>query len=182
MKIPEHNYTVREKTVAGILKNIEEGEIKSFLNVGFHNWEDPRRHWWIKICEANNIKWDIMEVYKPNLDDAIKKGCPTDKIKLGNILDTELYGDYDCILFWHGPEHIKKYVFLKALPKIEAKAKKLIIFGMPLGHEPQDAAYGNPYERHESDWFEKDWIELGYLTQPIHDHQKYPHITTYKKK
>ena len=46
--IPEHQYTVRERTVIEILKNIHQLKIKSFLNVGFHNWEDPRRHWWIK--------------------------------------------------------------------------------------------------------------------------------------
>lgn len=179
MVIPEHNYTVREKTVVEILKNYK-GELKTFLNVGFHNWEDPRRHWWIKICNANNIDWKIMEIFTPNVEDALKKGCPSDKIFNGNIIDTAQYSNFDCILFWHGPEHLKKNEFLTALPKIESKTNKLLIFGMPLGHEPQDDAYGNPFERHESDWFEQDWKNLGYETIPIHDHQKYPHITTYK--
>ena len=178
--IPEHQYTVRERTVIEILKNIHQLKIKSFLNVGFHNWEDPRRHWWIKFCDANNISWKILEVFSHNVNDAITKGCPNDKIQLGNILDVDQYENFDCILFWHGPEHIEKDVFLNALPSIEAKANKLIIFGMPLGHEPQDDAYGNPFERHRSDWYEHEWKKLGYETIPVHDHQKYPHITTYK--
>ena len=179
INIPEHNYTVREKTVVDVLA--KHGTLlKTFLNVGFHNWEDPRRHWWIKICDANGWDWKIMEVYEPNVKDAIAKGCPEDKIFVGDITDTEKYGDYDCILFWHGPEHLKKETFLKTLPKIEALTNRLLIFGMPLGHEPQGDAYGNPYERHESDWYEHEWKKLGYETIPVHDHQKYPHITTYK--
>jgi hypothetical protein len=178
--IPEHNYTVREKTVVNLLA--QHGSLfKTFLNVGFHNWEDPRRHWWIKICEANGWDWQIMEIYEPNVKDAIAKGCPEDKIFLGDITNTEKYGDYDCILFWHGPEHLKKEKFLEALPKIEALTNRLLIFGMPLGHEPQGDAYGNPFERHESDWYEHEWKKLGYETIPVHDHQKYPHITTYKR-
>lgn len=179
MVIPDHNYTVREKTVVEILKEHGDG-LKSFLNVGFHNWEDPRRHWWIKICEANGINWNIMEVYQPNVEDAINKGCPVDKIFLGNILDVDKYSNYDCILFWHGPEHINKEMFLETLPAIENKSNKLIIFGMPLGYEPQGEAYGNPYEKHESSWYEYEWKDLNYKTIPIHDHQVYPHITTYK--
>lgn len=177
--IPQHNFTVREQTVVNILKGLDT-PINSFLNVGFRQWNDQRNHWWIKLCEANEVKWNIMEVYQPNIDDAINGGCPKDNIKLGNILDTTQYENYDCILFWHGPEHIKKDVFINALPSIEAKANKLIIFGMPLGHEPQDAAHGNPFERHESDWFVQDWQQLGYETIPVHDHQRYPHITTFK--
>lgn len=177
--IPEHNYTVREETVVKILSEFGV-TIKTFLNVGFHNWEDPRRHWWIKICEANGWDWKIMEIYKPNVDDAIAKGCPLDKIFLGDISDVDSYGDYDCILFWHGPEHLPKSKFLSILPEIEKKANLLLIFGMPLGHEPQGEAYGNPFEKHESDWYEKDWQGQGYEVIPIFDHQKYPHITAYK--
>lgn len=55
VKVPEHNYTERELTVVQILKNEIGSGLKSLLNVGFHHWNDPRKHWWIKICEANNI-------------------------------------------------------------------------------------------------------------------------------
>jgi len=179
MVIPEHNYTVREKTVIDILNNYN-GRIETFLNVGFRQWNDPRIHWWRKICDANHIDWKILEIFPNNVEDSIKSGCPKEKIQLGNILNIEEYGNHDVLLFWHGPEHIKKDVFLKALPQIESKVNKIVIFGMPLGHEPQGSAHGNPFEVHQSDWFEQDWKDQGYEVIPIHDHQAYPHITAYK--
>ena len=61
--IPEHNYTERELSVVEVLKN-NNLNFKTFLNVGFHNWDDARRHWWIKICEINNIDWKILEIHE----------------------------------------------------------------------------------------------------------------------
>jgi hypothetical protein len=179
MVIPTHNYTTRENSVVNVLKETDLN-IKSFLNVGFHSWEDPRAHWWIKICNENNIDWKILEIFKFNVDDTIAKGCPKDKIILGDILNTSQYDNFDCVLFWHGPEHVTKDVFLKVLPEIEKKANKIIIFGMPLGYEPQGAAYGNPNEVHVSQWSTAEWQNLGYKVQEVHDRAQYQHITVYK--
>lgn len=178
--IPNHNYTERELSVVEVLKN-NNLELKTFLNVGFHDWDDVRRHWWIKICEANNIDWKILEIHEKNVINAINKGCPKDKIILGDILNVNTYDDVDCLLFWHGPEHVDKDIFLKSLEKIENKVNKLIIFGMPLGFEPQGAAYGNEHEIHISEWNTDEWKILGYEVIEIHDRVKYPHITTFKK-
>tara|TARA_B100001029_G_C15035263_1_gene439705 strand:+ start:164 stop:736 length:573 start_codon:yes stop_codon:yes gene_type:complete len=179
-KIPMHRYTQREKTVVEVLKKNYLG-VNSFLNVGFHDWDDKRRHWWVKICDRNNIDWKILEIFEPNIKDAIKAGCPKEKISLGNILDFSTYDDYDCVFFWHGPEHIHKDVFLDKLPDIEKKANKLIIFGMPHGEEIQEAVYGNKYEEHVSAWDEKEWQELGYKTIVVNDRNP-GHITAYKIK
>jgi hypothetical protein len=176
MIIPEHNYTQREQTVCEILKDLE---IKSFINIGFHNWEDPRRHWWIKICDANSVSWKIVEVFESNVLDAIKKGCPEDKIFNLNIKDVDNLPDSDCLMFWHGPEHLLKEEFLEILPKLEKKYKKLI-FGMPWGEEPQGAAYGNPFEKHISAWDVEEWEDLGYTVVKVVNKAKYPHITCYK--
>jgi hypothetical protein len=176
--IPSHNYTERELSVINILKNNSNINIKSLLNVGFHTWNNGN-HWWIKICEENNIDWEILEIFEYNVNDTISKGCPQEKIQLGNILDVNEYSNVDCLLFWHGPEHIEKNTFLNKLPEIEKKANKLIIFGMPLGHEEQGAAYGNPYEIHVSDWLSIDWKNLGYNVIEVHD--RIPaHITVFK--
>ncbi len=179
-KIPPHNYTERELSVVKILENNQHLQIKSFLNVGFHGWDDPRVHWWIHICEENNIDWKILEIFKGNVDNAIKKGCPANKIFLGDILNTEIYENVDCLLFWHGPEHIVKDNFIKALPGIEKKVNKLIIFGMPLGYEPQDIVYGNTHEIHVSEWQPNDWKNLGYDVVVVRDRKQYQHITLYK--
>jgi hypothetical protein len=177
MKIPKFNYSVREKTVADIMMSLP--PFKTFLNVGFHNWEDPRRHWWIKICEENQINWKIVEIFIKNVEDAISAGCPVEKIQIGNIEDVENLPQADCLLYWHGPEHNKKEEFLKILPHLEKKYQTLI-FGMPLGHEPQGIAYGNIFEVHVSHWQPEEWLNLGYAVSEIHDHQKYPHITVHK--
>ena len=179
-KIPPHNYTERESSVINILTENQKLELKSFLNVGFHNWEDIRRHWWIRICEENNIDWKILEVFEGNVNDALNKGCPADKIILGNILDVNNYPTIDCMLFWHGPEHINKEIFIKTLPEIENKVNKLIIFGMPLGFEPQDVVYDNKYEIHLSEWQPSDWELLGYKTIIVRDRMDFQHITAYK--
>lgn len=175
--IPPHKYTDRELTVVNILKQYP--TITSFLNIGFHGWNDPRTHWWINICKRNKISWDIMEIFKTNISDAVKAGCPKDRIFQGNILDDAAYGNYDCILFWHGPEHVHKTQWLKCLPSIEKHANKLIIFGMPLGEEPQGQVYGNPAEEHVSAWEPNEWKSLGYTCIEVHDRVP-AHITAFK--
>jgi len=179
-KIPSHNYTERELSVVKILENNQHLKIKSFLNVGFRNWNDLRNHWWIRICEENDIDWKILEIFKENVDDTIRKGCPANKIMLGDILDVNKYENVDCLLFWHGPEHIDKATFLNMVSKIENKVNKLIIFGMPLGYEPQDIVYGNKHEIHISEWYLDDWKNLGYEIVEVHDRIKYQHMTVFK--
>ena len=178
--IPTIKYTQRETTIVNILKENQDLKLESFMNVGFHDWQQEGRHWWIKICEANNIDWKILEIYEPNVKNALDGGCPPEKIILGSIMDVDKYPNVDCMFFWHGPEHIKKQEYIDRLPEIEKKVNKLVIFGMPLGHEPQGAAYGNPHEVHVSDWYPKDWEELGYSVVEVHD-RKPAHITVYKR-
>lgn len=177
MRIPEHNYTPREQTVVDILRD---RDVRGILNVGFRNWMDPRNHWWIKICEANNIPWHILEVFEPNVKDIIARGCREDKITCGNIQDiSDVPEGIDTLLFWHGPEHLKKEEMLALVPSLENLFPN-IIFGMPLGEEPQGAAYDNPYENHISVWYPEDWEKLGYEVIGVQDHQKHAHITVSK--
>lgn len=177
--IPEWEYTRREITVVDILYGFNL-DLKSFLNIGFRQWNNPKNHWWIEVCEANDIDWHIMEIFQPNIDKAIEEGCPEERIFLGDIMDVCIYGDYDCILFWHGPEHVQKRDFMNNLDNIEQKAKKVLFFGMPLGEHRQRAVYGNPHEEHVSTWYPQDWIDLGYSVIPVIDSTWKPHITAYK--
>lgn len=180
-KIPTHSrqYTLRELSMLKTLSDNNYLNLKSFLNVGFHDWQQKGRHWWINVCEENNIDWKILEIFEPNVKNALDGGCPPDKIIHGDIMDTDKYPNVDCLFFWHGPEHIKKENFINKLPDIEKKVNKLIIFGMPLGKELQGAAYGNPHEIHVSEWYREDWEKLGYNVIEVHD--RIPaHITTYK--
>lgn len=174
MKIPEHNYTIREATVVSVLKDLDY-DISTWHNIGFHNWQDPRSHWWIKICYENKVDWQITEIFEPSVTEAIDHGCPAGRIWVGNILETETYPNSDLLIFWHGPEHILKEEFLAKLPEIEKKANKLIIFGMPDGFEPQGATKGNEWQNHISGWTVSEWHELGYETLVTSGH-----ITAYK--
>lgn len=176
--LPWHKFTQREQTLLNIFSNLNH-EIDTFLNVGFHDWQDSRNQWWVKFCKVNKINWNIIEIFLPNVKRAIAAGCPKDKIIHADFLDTKAYNNYDCILHWHGPEHIDKKIFLDNLPSIENKANKLLIFGMPLGEEIQGAQYGNKYEEHISSWEEIDWKNLGYSTMIVNDRSP-GHITAYK--
>lgn len=178
--IPPHKYSLREHSVIRVLEDFKNLKISSFLNVGFRDWDDIRSQWWIRICEENNIDWKILEIYKTNVDESIFKGCPQNKIILGDILDLNKYDNVDCLMFWHGPEHIKKDIFLHILPDIEKKVNKLIIFGMPRGFEFQDVRFGNMNELHLSEWFSDDWKKIGYDVIEINDREP-AHITAYKK-
>jgi len=182
MVIPKHNYTLREKSVINLLSEnvLVVEKIRTFLNVGFHGWKDDRAHWWIKFCNENGIDWKILEIFEQNIVNAISDGCPVDKIVLGDILNTETYETVDCLMFWHGPEHILKDEFLSKLPEIERKVNKLIIFGMPLGYEPQHTVYGNIHENHLSEWHSIDWRNLGYTVTEVHDRLIHQHLTAYK--
>tara|TARA_R110000824_G_scaffold303001_1_gene490797 strand:- start:2646 stop:3197 length:552 start_codon:yes stop_codon:yes gene_type:complete len=182
MKIPNHPYTGREITVVSLVNSFNDtNKISSWLNIGFRNWTDPRSHWWVKLCEENNIDWKITEIFKPNVDDSIAAGCPPDQICQGDIMNTDSYDSADLLIFWHGPEHIIKEDFLAKLPEIEKKAKKLIIFGMPDGFLPQGECYGNEWEEHVSGWTKEDWHTLGYKTLLVEGSGPGNHITAYKE-
>lgn len=177
-------YSHREITVANLLKDFSTTDsIESFLNIGFHDYQDIRTRWWIDICRKNDIDWHILEIFKPNIDNFLQHAPAEDyhRITHGNLRDIRnlLSKKYDVFLHWHGPEHMEKDAFLECLPNIEACTNKLVILGCPNGHEDQDEAYGNPFEKHVSFWTEEDLQKLGFTTTLISD--KAPgHITAHK--
>lgn len=177
-------YTYRELSVVKILqKASERTTINSFLNVGFHDFQDRRNRWWIDICKANKIDWHILELFPANVEN-FKNHTPEQdhhRITLGNIKDIATLFDrkFDVILHWHGPEHLLKDDYLSYLPDIVATTVKLLILGCPDGHEEQGAAYGNPYEEHISFWTAGEFNNLGFKTNTVSD--KNPgHITAYR--
>jgi len=177
-------YTYRELSVIKILQEAaERTTIGSFLNVGFHDFQDRRNRWWIDICKANNIDWHILELFPGNVEN-FKKHTPEQdhhRITLGNIKDITTLFDrkFDVIFHWHGPEHLLKNDYLSYLPVIVSTTAKLLILGCPNGHEEQGAAYGNPYEEHISFWTPEEFHALGFKTDIVSD-KKIGHITAYR--
>lgn len=177
-------YTRRELTVVGLLKKLaEQKPVTSLLNVGFHDYQDVRTRWWIDICRANDIDWQILEIYPPNVENFRKHAPAADRhrITLGNLRDigTLFSGKFDVFVHWHGPEHIEKDEYLRFLPDILGRTGRMVILGCPNGREEQGQAYGNPYEEHLSFWTCVDFHRLGFSTHTVDD--KMPgHITAYK--
>lgn len=177
-------YSHRELTVVELLKEFSKIKtIDSFLNVGFHDYQDIRNRWWIDICRANDIDWQILEVFKPNVENFLHHAPPADhhRITHGNLKDIKnLFSrKYDVFFHWHGPEHLERDKFLGLVPDIINCTSKLVVFGCPNGHEDQDEAYGNPHEKHISYWSEGDFHRLGFKTVLVKD-KKPGHITAYK--
>lgn len=178
-------YTRRELTVVELLKMVatRQRPPRSFLNIGFHDYQDVRNRWWIDICRANGIDWHILEVFQPNVDNFLAHAPAADRhrITCGNLLDLDrLYQrNFDVILHWHGPEHLERQAFLDCLPTLLAHSDLLTILGCPDGEEEQGQAYGNPFEEHVSFWSEEDFRGLGFEVLRVRD--KAPgHLTAYR--
>ncbi len=177
-------YTLRELSIVNILK--EKGKqttFTSFLNVGFHDYQDRRNRWWIDICKANGIDWHILELFPANVEN-FKKHAPEEdhhRITLGNIKDiaTLFPHKFDIIFHWHGPEHLTKESYIALLPDLIETTAKLLILGCPNGHEEQGMAYGNPHEEHISFWTADEFHGLGFSTDIVSD-KSVGHITAYK--
>lgn len=178
MQIPEHAYTQREATVCKILAALDGCE--SLLNIGMRRPEDPRNHWWLKICQANDIQAHVLEIFEPNCRQLREHGLK--HVVCGDVRDIrQHYSEpFDVILWWHGPEHLEKAEALKAIEQLRPLARQALVLGCPLGDAPQAALYGNPHEEHRSSWQEEDFSQLGMQTEIVRDEQPQPHITAWR--
>ena len=185
MIIPLHDYTLREHWFIELFKTLNKEDYKTLLNVWFHGYKDIRNHWWIRLCQVNNIDWYILEIFEQNIINAMIDWMSQDRFMLWNILDLKWWFT-DILFFWHWPEHCDKNEFINKLDKIESKVNKLIVFWFPNWNEIQWEEYWNKYEQHLSAWSENDWHKLWYKTVLINDWNfnktKVWHIMAYKFK
>jgi len=67
---------------------------------------------------------------------------------------------YDCIIWWHGPEHLPKQESLGVITSLEEHCSGIVIMGCPCGEDHYDAGYDKHY------WVitDKDFRDLGYQT------------------
>jgi len=86
------------------------------------------------------------------------------KVILGDVrkIDEIINKHYGVIFWWHGPEHILKEELSKILDKLKNKAKFLVVCGCPLGNVPQEEKFNNPWEKHLSFLYRKDFEKLGF--------------------
>lgn len=133
--------------------------IGSVLTIGLRPDSDQSI---FRFCYSHDINFSVLEVWKPNCDFFSRLDI-FDKIYCEDCRNIDKISEsFDAILWLHGPEHIPWEEFLTTRTKIEDKANKLVIYQMPFGSFPQDALYGNPYERHVQTLMPDMFSKLGY--------------------
>ena len=78
---------------------------------------------------------------------------------------------YDVVVFWHGPEHLKRAEVKELFSRMKTYSDA-VIFATPNGVYEQGREYGNPHEAHLSIWLEGDFIIMNMLTSSIGDANK----------
>jgi hypothetical protein len=68
---------------------------------------------------------------------------------------------YQAVVWWHGPEHVKREELAATLARLEAMAD-IVILGCPWGVYPQGDYGGNPHEVHLATLLPEDFETLGY--------------------
>jgi len=78
-------------------------------------------------------------------------------------------GPFDCVFWWHGPEHIPQADVAATLARLEQVGSPLgaaVVLGCPHGHTEQGSVYGNAAERHQWDAEPDDLRAFGYIVMP----------------
>lgn len=124
---------------------------------GFKNFFDP-------FSALGFDTHDVLEAHKPNVD---KLNLPEARAKVcGDALKIKecrgLLESYDIIVWWHGPEHVKKDQFERALPDLISMCNIGLVIGCPNGKYDQGAIHGNPFEQHKHHWLVEEFEALGF--------------------
>lgn len=103
----------------------------------------------------------LMEIFPGNVEHHKHTGL-WDSLTLGDVRRDALpAGPFDCVMWWHGCEHIPQADLAGTVARLEALAPAVVL-GCPNGHSPQDTVYGNTAERHQWDVHASDLEALGY--------------------
>lgn len=103
----------------------------------------------------------ILEIFPENVK-YLKTLDFVSEVYEGDVQTYEFDKPFDCIFWWHGPEHIEKDQLESTLKKIESNATELVVLGCPWGLYKQNEMYENIHERHVSAFHEGDFLKLGY--------------------
>jgi len=134
---------------------------KSVLYVG----ASPARQILAKEFKDHGAAIDLVEVWPPNLEALSKTHTHIfDNFILGDVrkLKAAVTRTYECVCWWHGPEHVTKEEFEPTLEALKAYATKLIVVAAPHGSFPQGVYNGNHYEVHHQDLFPEDFHRIGW--------------------
>lgn len=119
-------------------------------------WPENVKHWAGDKRLAQTVEGDVREL---------------DKLRVGT---------FDVVLWWHGPEHIKREELLPTIAKLEAAAEGLVVLGCPWGIYPQGPFRGNPYDAHQASLYPEDFEALGYRTATIGEADRHGSLMAWK--
>lgn len=138
----------------------------SVLQIGARN-----KGSWHKIqkifTEVNINQHDILEVWDANVKHLRSSKDTGGEVFHCNVLDMHSNNQtknktWDWIIWWHGPEHVKKEEFRELLPKISKMYNVGFIVGCPFGTHEQGSMYGNNFEAHISHWKDTELEKMGF--------------------
>lgn len=150
---------------------------KTVLYVG----ATPRRFQMGKELFEAGCEITLLEVFRPYADHYtghpwLKEIICEDVRSIG-----KLNRKWDVVIWWHGPEHIKRSELDGVLSSLEAVASKLIVLGCPWGVNRQGMTSGNPYSVHQQSLSLDDFV--GYKTRTLgkeSDPNTWCHILAWK--
>ncbi len=129
---------------------------RSVLYIGVN----PIRSLFLEEFIKAGFRTTVLEIFEPNVD-FLRNLNLVDEVIEGDIVDFDFKNSFDVIFWWHGPEHIGESLLEPILKKMENFAK-VVAIGCPWGKYEQGEKYGNPYEKHLSQYREGYFEKLGY--------------------
>ena len=155
------NYIEFEQIINNFPKEFIDGKNKIALYVG----ASCSRAFLLDLLWSLGYEVDIIEIWEKNLD-CIKKDYRFRNLIHGDVANESIYGNYDVIFWYHGPEHVLEEQF-KLIDEIFEKKAKLIILGCPFENLSQGALDGNENERHVWSINVESLHKYGYITSQI---------------
>lgn len=108
---------------------------------------------------------DVIEIFPANVEQLGSLKW-IHRVIEGDIRYFDPMDTYDLVVFWHGPEHLKKDEVSKLVTKMKRYAKA-IIFATPNGIYEQGEEYGNPAEVHASAFYLEDFVKMDMVASAI---------------
>lgn len=122
-------------------------------------------HSWLDEMIEVGHKIVVLEAWHKNFE-GMKSYPGLEQVVLGNVLDTSDLGlgQFDYVMWWHGPEHLYYSEMLLVLKKLEAMTSRLVLLACPWGLYPQGPHEGNYFDIHRFSIYPYMLKAAGYQT------------------
>jgi SAM-dependent methyltransferase len=133
------------------------------LGAGYGFWG-----WAIKTHKKGNPRLTGLDVF-PNYIEKLHTLGIYDEVIKHDLTNGIPYPDrsFDITIASHVIEHLPKDNGFYLIKEMERVTRKLIIISCPCGESRASPTDSNPYYSHKAEWFEHDFLNLGYRTQIV---------------